>query len=112
MSTALDTINASGSGRQVYAALIGLLDSVGPYQVDAEPSALHITHGPAFLDVRPRPDGLLLSIVTSAPLAGDRIRRSEQVSANRWHNEVVVPDPDEVDDEVAAWIGAAYTLTG
>jgi uncharacterized protein DUF5655 len=111
VTSALDKINDSSPGKHVYAALLSVLDGLGPYEVEAKQTSLHVVHGRAFLGVHPRATGLLLNVVTSTPLAGERIRRTEQVSANRWHNEVLVGAPGELDEEVVEWIGAAYALT-
>jgi hypothetical protein len=111
MDTALDNINAVEASRSVYAALLELLDGLGPYEVQNKRTSLHITHGRAFLGVHPRATGVLVNIVTTTPLLGARVRKAEQVSANRYHNEVLVRSTEEVDVELGDWIRNAYSLT-
>ena len=45
------------------------------------------------------------------PLQGERVAKSEQVSKNRYHNEVKITSPDEVDAELIGWLKEAYVLT-
>ncbi len=45
------------------------------------------------------------------PLQGERVAKSEQVSKNRYHNEVKITSPDEVDAELIGWLKEAYALT-
>jgi hypothetical protein len=87
------------------------LEVLGPYEIEVKKTSLHVANGRAFLGIHPRATGLLLNIVTTERLAGSRIRKSEQVSANRWHNELLLTEPLESDVELQAWIHRAYSLT-
>lgn len=111
MSTALDAINGRAASKDAYAALVRVLDRLGPYEVQNNKTSLHIVHRRAFLGVHPRATGLLLTIVTTTALDSTRVRKSEQVSANRYHNEVLLTSAGDIDDELTDWINQAYTLT-
>ncbi len=39
-----------------------------------------------------------------------RLAKTEQVSRNRYHNEIKLEQPDEVDDRVKSWLREAYEL--
>jgi hypothetical protein len=39
------------------------------------------------------------------------MHRAERVSANRWHNEIILRDPEQIDAELLAWIREGYALT-
>jgi hypothetical protein len=95
----------------VYDSILSVLNTIGQYDIEGKKTSLHITHGRAFLGVHPRKDSLLLNIVTSSPISSKRIKKSEKVSANRYHNEIVLGSADEVDDELRSWIEQAYVLT-
>ena len=110
--SAYSRITSSPLLRELYRELLDLLDPLGNYEVQTKKSALHITHGPAFLGVQARDDGLLLTIVTDTALDGDRVRRTEQVAAGLTHNEVLVTVSADFDDELAGWLAAAYRRTG
>jgi hypothetical protein len=107
-SDALDVINGREVSRSVYAAVLNVLDTLGPYEVETKKTSLDITRGRAFLGIHPRASGLLVNIVTSAPLAGERVTRTEQVSRNRYHNEVRLASPADVDSSVIGWARRAY----
>jgi hypothetical protein len=53
-----------------------------------------------------------VNIVLDRQLESDRVHRVERVSAKRWHNEVILKDPSEIDAEMLAWIREGYALTG
>ena len=38
------------------------------------------------------------------------VRGFEQVSKNRWHNEIRLDHPDQIDAELISWLRDAYTL--
>jgi hypothetical protein len=41
-----------------------------------------------------------------------RIAKREQTSANRWHVDVKLEEPADVDRQLTAWLSAAYELAG
>jgi hypothetical protein len=41
-----------------------------------------------------------------------RIARREQASANRWHLEIKLDAPEQVDQEIAAWLEKSYQIAG
>lgn len=95
----------------VYRALMDVLEGFGKIQVQEKKTSLHITAGrAAFLGVHPRKGGLRLNIVLARPLEGPRIAKSEKVSARRFHNEVDLKAPSELDSELQAWLREAYEL--
>jgi len=55
---------------------------------------------------------LILNIKSAAPIKDARIKKSEQVSASRFHQEVKLVSPQEVDATLIAWLQDAYTLSG
>jgi len=61
------------------------------------------------------PEQVLESIVTginSGDLDSPRIHKSEQASARRFHHEVKLTSPAEVDGELVRWLKEGYTLSG
>jgi hypothetical protein len=110
--TALDRIVGAEETRAIWQALERRLGELGPYEVEAKKTSLHVTRGRAFLGVHPRKGALLLNIVTAEPIESPRIKKRERVSANRVHNEVLVQSPADLDEELVGWIRAAYELAG
>jgi hypothetical protein len=66
----------------------------------------------AFAGVATRKDALILTLKTDEDLPSGRVIRREKASANRWHVEVRLRDPKEVDAEIARWMKKAYELSG
>ncbi len=83
---------------------------VGRFGVEAKKAGLHLTNGSAFAGVHPKKNWLDLTIRLNEPLSGDRVRCTEQVSRNRWHNEVRLNAPSDVDAELISWLGKAHAL--
>lgn len=111
MEDALKKIQSNAITARLYASLLEKLEQIGEYEVEVKQTSLHITNGRAFLGVHPRKDALLLNIVTSEPIASERLKKTERVSANRYHNELIVDDVQQYDDELINWLSSAYHLT-
>lgn len=87
-----------------------LVRKVGSFGVEAKKTGLHLTNGSAFAGVHPKKNWLDLTLRLSEPLSGARVRSKEQVSRNRWHNEVRLSAPSEVDAELMSWLVKAHAL--
>jgi Domain of unknown function (DUF5655) len=101
------------AARAVYDALMTALRTLGEVVSEPKKTSIHITAGagaPAFAGVHPRKAGILLNVRTESPLSGARIRKTEQVSRNRYHNELLLTAPSDVDAELRGWLEEAYRL--
>jgi hypothetical protein len=110
-TNALSTIETNATTKKLYHTLLERLKTVGQFDIEVKKTSLHIVHGRAFLGVHLRKDSLLLNIVTNEPLEGKRLRKVERVSANRYHNELLVNSVEDINDELLDWLAAAYMLT-
>jgi hypothetical protein len=95
-----------------YRALTEALKAFDPFVEEAKKAAIHLTRKSAFAGVHPRKGAILLVIRTAAPIDSPRIRKRERVSANRWHNEMLIAAPSEIDAEVLGWLSEGYGLSG
>jgi hypothetical protein len=109
--TALTRIASNGTLESIYQRLRSCLDGLGPHQIEPKKTSLHVTHGRAFLGVHPRRAGLLLNVVLNHRVESPLVSKCEQVSTNRYHNEILVSSPSDLDDEVLALLREAYQLT-
>jgi hypothetical protein len=64
--------------------------------------------GNAFAEVHPQKVAILLDIRSAAPLTSLRVRKVEQVSKHKFHNERLLVSPDDVHGERLRWLKAAY----
>ena len=96
--------------RALYEKLFTAVRRIGPHDVELKKTCVHACRGRAFLGVHPRATGVLLSIVTDAPIKSERLRKCEQLSARRWHAQLLVESPKELDAELKRWIAEAYAL--
>ena len=96
---------------EIYEQLLLLVRSLGEFGIEAKKTSIHLTHGTAFAGVHPKKAWLDLTLRSSAPLPGDRLRNRQQVSKNRWHQDVRLASPQDIDAELLEWLRAAYDLT-
>jgi len=47
---------------------------------------------------------------SATDIASRRIAKNERVSANRWHLEIRLERPEDVDRQLISWLKAAYAL--
>jgi hypothetical protein len=55
---------------------------------------------------------LILTLQSATDLTSPRIRKHDQASANRWHLQLRLTAPAEVDTEVRKWLAAALRAGG
>ena len=94
----------------IYEAILKATKRFGAVAVEPKKTSIHLVAGSAFAGVHPRKSGILLNIRTTAPIRSPRIRKTEQVSANRCHNELLLSAPGDVDSELTEWLRCAYAL--
>ena len=59
-----------------------------------------------------RKDGTVrMTIKAPADIRSARVHKREQVSANRWHVEVKLDDPKQVDSELTSWLKQAFEMS-
>lgn len=105
-------IFAGPETREVYARLLAAARALGPLGVEEKKTCVHLVRRAAFAGVHPRKAGVLVTLKTDEPLEGSRVRKVEQASRNRFHNDLVLGSPAEIDAEFLAWLARAYDLAG
>ena len=96
--------------RAVVQALIERAQRLPGVVVDPKGTCLHLNRRTAFAGLHPRRSALLLNLRSGAPIESPRIRKVERVSANRYHNELLVESADAIDSELMRWIAEAHAL--
>ena len=104
--------NRDPSVKATYAAILEAAKKLGPFQEDPKKTSIHLNRKSAFAGIATRRDALILTLKSDKDLTGPRVGKREQVSANRWHVEVRLESPDQVDKRIEGWLAAAYALSG
>ncbi len=97
--------------RATYDRLIATTATLGTFDVDPKKTSIHLNRKSAFAGVVTRKVRLILTLKLASVIQSTRIQRREQVSANRWHLEIPLSNPEEVDQELLEWLRQAYSLS-
>jgi hypothetical protein len=97
--------------RAVYDLLVTHLRLFGPIHEQPKKTSIHLANTSGFAGVHTRKNYVILNIRSDYLIDSPRIVKSEQVSKSRYHQEVKLQSPDEVDAELLAWLKAAYDLS-
>jgi hypothetical protein len=95
-----------------YAALLAAAKKLGPVREEPKKTSIHLVRDTAFAGVATRKTALILTLKSESDFASDRIIKREKVSAHRWHLEVRLETPKQVDSELLTWLKRAYALAG
>jgi hypothetical protein len=98
--------------RNTYTAIVKAARKLGPVREEPKKTSIHLARKTAFAGVATRSAALILTLKSASDIASPRIRKREQASANRWHIEVELATPRDVDREVRGWLKRAYDLAG
>ncbi len=97
--------------RQIYDRLLKAAEKFGPIKEDPKKTSIHLVNKTAFAGVATRKSAMVLTIKSERKLSSPRIHKSEQTSARRFHHEVKITSPAEVDSELVKWLKDAYALS-
>jgi hypothetical protein len=95
-----------------YRRLLTAARALGPVTEEAKKTSIHLVRQTAFAGVAPRRSSLILTLKSARDIKHHRIAKREQTSANRWHVDVKLEEPADVDRQLTAWLSAAYELAG
>jgi hypothetical protein len=101
---------AAPSVRSTYDAVLEAARRLGSVIEDPKKTSIHLVRDKAFAGVTVRQQSLTLTLKSARAIKSPRIRRAEQASANRWHLEIPLVSPKDVNRELRDWIQAAYEL--
>jgi hypothetical protein len=97
--------------RQIYDRLLSATSTFGPFDEDPKKTSIHLNRKTAFAGVMTRKDCLILTLKSAQDILSPRVSKHEQASAHRWHLEVRLQDPGEVDPELVGWLKEGYDLS-
>jgi hypothetical protein len=96
--------------RATYDRLVETARSLGPVIEDPKKTSIHLVRRKAFAGIATRRSSLILTLKSATDIRSPRIEKREQASANRWHVEIRLAKPADVDHQLARWMEAAYQL--
>jgi hypothetical protein len=96
---------------RIYANLLKQARRFGPVQEDPKKTSIHLNHVTAFAGVATRKTAIVLTIKSDQEISSPRIHKSERTSAKRFHHEVKLTTPADVDAELVGWLKKAYALS-
>jgi predicted DNA-binding protein (MmcQ/YjbR family) len=111
----MPTVDEHFSGRSahvlaIYRKIVDDSSALGPVAEDPKKTSIHLNRRVAFAGVQTRKDALILTLKADRDIKHRRVHKTEQTSANRWHFEVRLTSPEEVDDQIRRWIQSSYEL--
>ena len=99
------------SVRQIYDRILKATEKFGPVAEEPKKTSIHLVNKTAFAGVATRKSAMVLTIKSDRKLPSPRIHKSEQTSARRFHHEVKLASPADVDSELLNWLKDAYALS-
>jgi len=97
--------------RKIYDRLLKALKACGPVIEEPKKTSIHLVNVSALAGVATRKEYLILTIKSDRKLTSPRLHKTERVSASRFHHEIKLTSPAEVDAELIGWLKAAYILS-
>ena len=97
--------------RVIYDKLLQSLGEIGTITAEPKKTSIHLNAKTALAGVATRKEHLILTIKSDRALDSTRIHKSEQTSAKRFHHEIKLTSPADVDAELIGWLRDAYTLS-
>ncbi len=104
--------NKDTSVREIYTGLLNSAKKFGPVAEEPKKTSIHLVDKTAFAGVVTRKGAIVLTIKSDRKLSSPRIHKTERTSANRFHHELKLISPAEVDPELVKWLKDAYALSG
>ncbi len=97
--------------KSIYDRILTESCKFGPVIEEPKKTSIHLVNKSAFAGVTTRKNALILNIKSAAPIEHKRISKSQRVSASRFHQEVKLVSPNEVDPSLIGWLKEAYLLS-
>jgi len=106
----LDAYFSTGPERErpTFEAVMDHLDTVGPVHVEPVSVGIFLKRARGFAELRPKVRWVALSFSLLHPIESPRIARRVRASGDRTWFVVNLRGPEDVDDDVRAWLTEAY----
>src|SRR6185503_1230377 len=88
------------SVRSIYDRLLQKVQQFGRVNEEPKKTSIHLVNRTAFAGVATRKSAIILTVKSDRKLSSPRIHKSEQAAGKRFHHEVRLRGPAEVDAEL------------
>jgi hypothetical protein len=112
MSVASHFEKSAPAVRATYQQLLKAARTLGPVVEEPKKTSIHLVRDTAVAGVATRSSSLILTLKSPRDIRSPRIEKREQASPNRWHLEVRLKAPADIDKQLTLWLSAAYELSG
>jgi hypothetical protein len=112
MSVALHFAKSTEEVHETYRRVLEAARTIGPVVEEPKKTSIHLVARTAFAGVATKRSSLILTLKSAKDIRSPRIEKREQVSAHRWHIEIRLTTPSDVDRQLTTWLSAAYALAG
>ena len=96
--------------RAIYDGILATARRHGEATEEPKKTSIHLNRKTAFAGIATRRESLILTLKLDRDLPSPRIAKHERASAHRWHLEIRLTDPEQVDSELQGWIEEAFRL--
>jgi len=93
-----------------YRRILEVARALGPVAEESKKTSIHLVARTAFAGVATRRSALILTLKSAKDIRSPRIEKREQVSAHRWHVQIRLAKPSDVNRQLTTWLRAAYAL--
>ena len=97
--------------REIYDLIMAAARQFGDVVEDPKKTSIHLVRKSAFAGISMQRNSLVLTLKSKVEITDRRVRRSEPLSAQRWHNEIKITSPDELDQVVLGWLKDSYEIS-
>jgi hypothetical protein len=97
--------------RAVYERILETARRLGPVVEDPKKTSIHLNRRTAFAGIATRKTALILTLKSTSDIDDQRVVKRQRVSTNRWHIDVRLETPRDVNATVTAWLGKSYALS-
>ena len=98
--------------KSIYERILKETRKFGKVIEEPKKTSIHLVNKSAFAGVATQKVALVLNIKSTSPIKHARIKKSEKVSASRYHQEIKLTSADEVDSVLMGWLQEAYSISG
>ena len=98
--------------KSIYERILKETRKFGKVVEEPKKTSIHLVNKSAFAGIATQKAALVLNIKSAAPIKHARIKKSEQISASRFHQAVKLTSPDDVDSVLIGWLQDAYLISG